>query len=154
MISRLKECLMHFLLQLVSLSSPFPVFLEGDDEISFDPGDIIQEIDQFDEGWWKGKAPNGRYGLFPSNFVELLPDQVAKVTLLVLMFFTMVKSFHFLILLTHSADFHFTFFILDQFARCTITVTDNFYYCKSFVRLPSKYVIMKLLFFIYPSPYI
>ncbi|KAG1676607.1 Src substrate cortactin [Nymphon striatum] len=40
------------------------------DEISFDPGDIIINIEQIDEGWWRGEC-NGCYGLFPANYVEL-----------------------------------------------------------------------------------
>uniref|UniRef100_A0A1I7TM04 ADF-H domain-containing protein n=1 Tax=Caenorhabditis tropicalis TaxID=1561998 RepID=A0A1I7TM04_9PELO len=43
-----------------------------DTEISFDPDDIITDIDQVDSGWWKGRAPNGRVGLFPSNYVKLI----------------------------------------------------------------------------------
>ncbi|XP_026579915.1 hematopoietic lineage cell-specific protein-like isoform X2 [Pseudonaja textilis] len=45
---------------------------EGEDEISFDPGDIITSIEQVDEGWWRGSC-HGRVGLFPANYVELLP---------------------------------------------------------------------------------
>nr|CAH0105272.1 unnamed protein product [Daphnia galeata] len=41
-------------------------------EISFDPGDIITNIDQIDEGWWQGVGPDGTYGLFPANYVELI----------------------------------------------------------------------------------
>ena len=41
-------------------------------EISFDPDDIITHIEQIDSGWWQGLAPNGTYGLFPANYVELL----------------------------------------------------------------------------------
>lgn len=41
-------------------------------EITFDPGDLITHIEQIDPGWWKGTAPNGVNGLFPSNFVEML----------------------------------------------------------------------------------
>ncbi|KAJ8878275.1 hypothetical protein PR048_018852 [Dryococelus australis] len=41
-------------------------------EITFDPGDIITHIDQIDEGWWQGLGPDGTYGLFPANYVELL----------------------------------------------------------------------------------
>ena len=52
---------------------------ETEEEISFDPGDIITEIDAFDEGWWKGRGPDGRIGMFPANFVELIegPGEVA-----------------------------------------------------------------------------
>ncbi|VDN04913.1 unnamed protein product [Thelazia callipaeda] len=53
---------------------------QDDDEISFDPNDIITNIDQIivylflrfqvDAGWWRGLC-NGQYGLFPANYVEL-----------------------------------------------------------------------------------
>ncbi|GFY39793.1 drebrin-like protein [Trichonephila inaurata madagascariensis] len=43
-----------------------------DTEISFDPDDIITHIEQIDEGWWQGLAPDGSWGLFPANYVELL----------------------------------------------------------------------------------
>ena len=46
-------------------------FVAGDDEISFDPDDIIENIEQVDEGWWRGTF-NGQTGLFPSNYVELI----------------------------------------------------------------------------------
>ncbi|XP_062850618.1 E3 ubiquitin-protein ligase TRIM47-like [Trichomycterus rosablanca] len=41
-------------------------------EITFDPNDIITDIDMFDEGWWRGFGPDGHYGMFPNNFVELI----------------------------------------------------------------------------------
>ncbi|XP_065360335.1 drebrin-like protein isoform X2 [Calliphora vicina] len=41
-------------------------------EITFDPGDVITHIDQIDEGWWQGLGPDGTYGLFPANYVEIL----------------------------------------------------------------------------------
>uniref|UniRef100_A0A8C0RYX3 Src substrate cortactin n=1 Tax=Canis lupus familiaris TaxID=9615 RepID=A0A8C0RYX3_CANLF len=44
----------------------------GDDEISFDPDDIITNIEMIDDGWWRGLC-KGRYGLFPANYVELRP---------------------------------------------------------------------------------
>ncbi|KAL0277680.1 UNVERIFIED_CONTAM: hypothetical protein PYX00_004888 [Menopon gallinae] len=43
-----------------------------DTEITFDPGDIITHIDQIDEGWWQGVGPDGVFGLFPANYVELI----------------------------------------------------------------------------------
>lgn len=42
----------------------------ADDEISFDPDDIITHIEQIDEGWWRGLCRN-HYGLFPANYVQL-----------------------------------------------------------------------------------
>lgn len=44
---------------------------DGDDEISFDPDDIIENIEMVDEGWWIGEF-QGKRGLFPSNYVELI----------------------------------------------------------------------------------
>lgn len=43
-----------------------------DTEITFDPDDIITQIDMVDEGWWRGYGPGGHYGMFPANYVELL----------------------------------------------------------------------------------
>ncbi|XP_071445060.1 src substrate cortactin-like isoform X2 [Hetaerina americana] len=42
----------------------------AEDEISFDPGDIITKIEMIDEGWWRGFS-KGQYGLFPANYVQL-----------------------------------------------------------------------------------
>lgn len=49
-----------------------PSLLAGDDEISFDPDDIITNIEMIDDGWWRGLC-GGRFGLFPANYVELRP---------------------------------------------------------------------------------
>lgn len=49
-----------------SISSP-----EGSDELSFDPDDIITDIEMVDEGWWRGQC-RGHFGLFPANYVKLL----------------------------------------------------------------------------------
>ena len=46
---------------------------DDDTEISFLPGDVITEIDQFDPGWWTGKGPDGKIGMFPANYVEVIP---------------------------------------------------------------------------------
>ncbi|XP_068079059.1 drebrin-like b isoform X7 [Danio rerio] len=43
-----------------------------DTEISFDPDDIITSIEMIDEGWWRGYGPDGHFGMFPANYVELL----------------------------------------------------------------------------------
>lgn len=47
------------------------------DEISFDPDDIITNIEQVDEGWWRGMC-KGVVGLFPSNYVLLINDEQNK----------------------------------------------------------------------------
>nr|XP_055063709.1 drebrin-like a isoform X4 [Misgurnus anguillicaudatus] len=41
-------------------------------EITFDPGDVITDIDMIDDGWWRGYSPDGHYGMFPANYVEVL----------------------------------------------------------------------------------
>jgi len=49
------------------------LFLSADEtEINFDPEDIITNIEMIDDGWWQGFAPDGSYGMFPSNYVELI----------------------------------------------------------------------------------
>lgn len=50
-----------------------PVCLSADDtEISFDPDEIITGIEMIDEGWWRGYGPDGHFGMFPANYVELM----------------------------------------------------------------------------------
>ncbi|KAL4232159.1 hypothetical protein ACF0H5_009734 [Mactra antiquata] len=41
-------------------------------EITFDPDDVISDIDRIDEGWWVGTAPDGSRGMFPANYVEIM----------------------------------------------------------------------------------
>ncbi|XP_043840518.1 drebrin-like protein isoform X3 [Dromiciops gliroides] len=43
-----------------------------DTEISFDPENLITGIEVIDEGWWRGYGPDGHFGMFPANYVELL----------------------------------------------------------------------------------
>ncbi|KAM9546851.1 drebrin-like b isoform 2-T2 [Salvelinus alpinus] len=43
-----------------------------DTEISFDPDDIITGIEMIDEGWWRGYSPDGHFGMFPANYVEVI----------------------------------------------------------------------------------
>lgn len=45
----------------------------ADDEISFDPEDIITHIEKIDEGWWRGLCKE-KYGLFPANYVQLTSE--------------------------------------------------------------------------------
>ncbi|KAF5300610.1 hypothetical protein FQR65_LT09142 [Abscondita terminalis] len=42
----------------------------AEDEISFDPDDLITHVEKIDEGWWRGMC-KGNYGLFPANYVQL-----------------------------------------------------------------------------------
>lgn len=41
------------------------------DEVSFDPDDIIINVEMIDEGWWRGEDKFGNVGLFPANYVQL-----------------------------------------------------------------------------------
>lgn len=43
-----------------------------ENEITFDPGDRIMDIDMIDDGWWIGTDKEGKRGMFPSNYVELI----------------------------------------------------------------------------------
>ena len=45
-------------------------YSDEDNEISFDPDDVITYIEKIDEGWWIGTAPDGNRGMFPANYVE------------------------------------------------------------------------------------
>ena len=47
---------------------------ENEDELSLDVGDVIDVVEMKleDVGWWKGKL-RGKTGVFPDNFVELIP---------------------------------------------------------------------------------
>ncbi|XP_055631819.1 bromodomain-containing protein DDB_G0270170 isoform X2 [Toxorhynchites rutilus septentrionalis] len=52
----------------------------NDDELKLNEGDIITILtkDLPDKGWWKGEL-RGRIGVFPDNFVVLLPPEVSPV---------------------------------------------------------------------------
>ena len=47
---------------------------ENPDELNLQVGDIVVVLDQAveDVGWWKGEL-KGKIGVFPDNFVTLLP---------------------------------------------------------------------------------
>ena len=49
----------------------------GDDELSLKKGELVEVLDQKDDGWWKGLLNCGKIGLFPTNFVELEKDSVS-----------------------------------------------------------------------------
>ncbi|XP_059153961.1 SH3 domain-containing kinase-binding protein 1-like isoform X6 [Physella acuta] len=46
---------------------------ENDDELDLQVGEIIDFHKQVEEGWWEGSL-NGKHGVFPSNFVEMLDE--------------------------------------------------------------------------------
>ena len=59
---------MHF--DTLEINHKCFLFIADDSEISFDPGDVITDIEKVDEAWWVGNAPNGHRGMFPANYVE------------------------------------------------------------------------------------
>jgi len=69
------KCWLCYLLAAeVRAVARFPYAAANEDELTLSEGDIITVLDQniIDAGWWKGEL-KGRVGVFPDNFVELLP---------------------------------------------------------------------------------
>jgi len=54
----------------------YPYTAANEDELTLVEGNVITVLDQnlIDAGWWKGEL-KGRTGVFPDNFVELLPTE-------------------------------------------------------------------------------
>ena len=50
---------------------------DNDDELSLELGQIVEILDEEEEGWWKGRL-NGVEGVFPSNFVEPIVEQLEE----------------------------------------------------------------------------
>ncbi|XP_038612929.1 SH3 domain-containing kinase-binding protein 1 isoform X2 [Tachyglossus aculeatus] len=57
----------------------FPYEAQNEDELTIKEGDIVTLVnkDCIDVGWWEGEL-NGRRGVFPDNFVKLLPSDFEK----------------------------------------------------------------------------
>ncbi|XP_032633881.1 SH3 domain-containing kinase-binding protein 1 isoform X2 [Chelonoidis abingdonii] len=57
----------------------FPYEAQNEDELTIKEGDIVILInkDCIDAGWWEGEL-NGKRGVFPDNFVKLLPSDFEK----------------------------------------------------------------------------
>ena len=51
-----------------------------DNELELQKGETITNIDMVDEDWWMGQNSKGETGLFPSNYVELVEDDVAPAS--------------------------------------------------------------------------
>ncbi|TSN86102.1 Drebrin [Bagarius yarrelli] len=57
---------------LIRVRALYDYQAEDDTEISFEPGDIIIDVETVDKAWWRGFSKDGRQGLFPSNYVETI----------------------------------------------------------------------------------
>jgi len=50
---------------------------QEEDELCMKKGDIITDVVEKTEGWWEGSI-KGKRGLFPDNFVTVLPKVAIK----------------------------------------------------------------------------
>lgn len=51
---------------------------ENDDELTLRVDDIVTDVDKQEGGWWEGTL-NGSRGVFPDNFVEVIPRSAPPV---------------------------------------------------------------------------
>ncbi|KAJ8118353.1 hypothetical protein ONZ43_g4008 [Nemania bipapillata] len=51
-----------------------------DNELELREGEYVTNIDMVDEDWWMGTNSQGETGLFPSNYVELVDDEIVDDT--------------------------------------------------------------------------
>ncbi|XP_016852880.2 SH3 domain-containing protein 21 isoform X1 [Anolis carolinensis] len=51
----------------------FPYVPTKEDELELSTGDLVQILEEIEDGWWLGKK-RGQLGVFPSNFVQELSD--------------------------------------------------------------------------------
>ena len=49
-----------------------------DNELELKEGEYVTNIEMVDDDWWMGENPHGESGLFPSNYVELVEDDVGE----------------------------------------------------------------------------
>jgi len=88
-----------------------------DTEISFDPGQVVTHIDKIDPGWWQGLSPAGVYGLFPSNYVELIDPKDLVVDNHIALAF---------LLTNYIATYHNV--LLASFERCVMLICYESYF--------------------------
>ena len=60
----------HFLWLLVECLVEYEYVAQEEDELTIRPGDIINNVQKMDGGWWEGEV-NGKKGMFPDNFVKV-----------------------------------------------------------------------------------
>eukprot|EP00730_Choanoeca_flexa_P004575 TRINITY_DN11737_c0_g1_i7.p1 TRINITY_DN11737_c0_g1~~TRINITY_DN11737_c0_g1_i7.p1 ORF type:complete len:124 (+),score=14.81 TRINITY_DN11737_c0_g1_i7:141-512(+) len=62
------------MLIMVTVKVLFDYEAADDDELSLVEGELITNVKQEEGGWWEGTSPSGKTGMFPDNFVEVVPD--------------------------------------------------------------------------------
>ena len=50
----------------------FPFVPEAEDELKLAKGDEIFDISKVEDDWYKGTLKDGRTGIFPANYVNIL----------------------------------------------------------------------------------
>ena len=60
----------HILWLLVECLVEYEYVAQEEDELTIRPGDIINNVQKMDGGWWEGEV-NGKKGMFPDNFVKV-----------------------------------------------------------------------------------
>lgn len=91
MILTLLKCLLNVIFISMAYSFPYLLFPEraivrhsydadNEDELSLKVGEMVNIIskEEEDPGWWKGEL-NGKVGVFPDNFVEIMHDEVKYI---------------------------------------------------------------------------
>eukprot|EP00743_Colponemidia_sp_Colp-15_P005551 GILK01005972.1.p1 GENE.GILK01005972.1~~GILK01005972.1.p1 ORF type:complete len:1483 (+),score=292.66 GILK01005972.1:72-4451(+) len=62
--------------QLLEVRALYPFAPQDDSQLELRVGDLIKVVDQYDDGWWEGMI-DGRTGLFPGNYVEIVNEPPA-----------------------------------------------------------------------------
>lgn len=52
----------------------FEYIKDEDNEMDLVEGELLDQVEQIDEGWWSAVGAGGKSGLFPANYVELIPE--------------------------------------------------------------------------------
>ncbi|KPV75271.1 uncharacterized protein RHOBADRAFT_53268 [Rhodotorula graminis WP1] len=47
---------------------------DEDNELSLVEGEVLERLEQVDPGWWEAENAQGKRGMFPSNYVELIDE--------------------------------------------------------------------------------
>lgn len=72
---RLTKLICYFILEKLLCEVKYPYKAQNSDELTLKVGDIVTILNQEgqDPGWWYGEV-NGQTGVFPDNFVFVLPS--------------------------------------------------------------------------------